>query len=236
MQPERIFAYISSVAGDAAAQRLERHLAPTLVEGSYGIGVKSGSTEAAGAHTGILDGVVGAHTPDDDWLDAPRAARMGLFGLGVVAPTLHFWYGRLDARIVGPGLVKLLQRVAVDQSIFAPFIVGAFFVFEEGVLALAKGGPSAPLLAPIQASLSEHYVEALKLNYVIWPAAMLVAFKVPIHHRVMFVNLVQVLWGFALSLTNSATADNSTSSESLMLAELRPTWGSPARESDPVRA
>jgi hypothetical protein len=99
-------------------------------------------------------------------------------------------------------LVKLLQRVAVDQSVFAPFVVGAFFVFEEGVLTLARG---APVLPPIRDSLSMNYWEALKLNYVIWPAAMLLAFRVPTHHRVMFVNGVQVLWGFVLSFTNSGS-------------------------------
>lgn len=55
-----------------------------------------------------------------------------------------------------------------------------------------------------KAKLEANYVPALTANYMIWPFVQLVNFKfVPLHHRVLFVNLISIGWNCYLSFLNS---------------------------------
>lgn len=61
-------------------------------------------------------------------LDVIRTVRTGAFGFVVVAPSMHVWYGFLARNIKGSGLVPGLKRMVVDQTVFAPAIIAAFFI------------------------------------------------------------------------------------------------------------
>ncbi|KAK8075231.1 hypothetical protein PG997_009894 [Apiospora hydei] len=56
-----------------------------------------------------------------------------------------------------------------------------------------------------QEKLEKSYKPALQANYMLWPFVQLVNFKfVPLHHRVLFVNVISIGWNCFLSMINSA--------------------------------
>jgi protein Mpv17 len=82
---------------------------------------------------------------------------------------------------------RLVARVAIDQAIFAPVFLLAFFA-----LGAALEGAGA---AGLRARLASGYARALGLNYCIWPAATLVNFAlIPQELRILFANIVALGW------------------------------------------
>jgi protein Mpv17 len=56
-----------------------------------------------------------------------------------------------------------------------------------------------------QEKLQKNYVTALTSNYMIWPFVQIVNFKfIPLHYRVLFVNVVSIGWNCYLSFLNSS--------------------------------
>ena len=84
----------------------------------------------------------------------------------------------------------------VDQTIFAPFIVTAFFTFTS----LAEGKSVDQTVAKVRRDI----VPALKANYMLWPAAQLVNFTfVPQRLAVLYVSGVSVVWNTYLCWMNA---------------------------------
>jgi protein Mpv17 len=55
--------------------------------------------------------------------------------------------------------------------------------------------------------LEKNYSTALSTNYLLWPFVQLVNFKlVPLHHRLLFVNVISIGWNSYLSYLNSRKA------------------------------
>jgi protein Mpv17 len=150
----------------------------------------------------LADGGERGRTTPFDWL---RCLRMASFGAVISAPGMHVFYAVLDKKIPdaaaalasskSAGLLTLTKRVVADQLLFAPAIVTAFFLWDGCLQGFTQ--------ADLRASLELHWLEAIKLNYVVWPGAMYAAFLVPTPHRVMFVNSVQVAWSCVLSYVNA---------------------------------
>ena len=88
----------------------------------------------------------------------------------------------------------IAARVACDQLIFAPVFIGLFL----SSMAVMEGGSP-------EKKLEKSYWPALQANYMLWPFVQLVNFKfVPLHHRVLFVNVISIGWNCFLSMLNSA--------------------------------
>ena len=88
----------------------------------------------------------------------------------------------------------IAARVAADQLGFAPVFISIFL----SSMAVMEGGSPREKLA-------KNYFSALKANYMLWPAAQAVNFKVvPLEHRVLFVNVVSIGWNCYLSYLNSS--------------------------------
>ena len=82
----------------------------------------------------------------------------------------------------------------MDQGLFAPTFIGIFL----SSMAVLEGGS-------VKDKLEKSYVPALTANYMIWPFVQLVNFKfVPLHHRVLFVNVISIAWNCYLSYLNSS--------------------------------
>lgn len=89
---------------------------------------------------------------------------------------------------------ETVTRVACDQLLFAPTFIGVFL----SSMAVLEG--TSP-----RDKLDRNYASALKANYYIWPAVQGVNFTlVPLHHRVLFVNVVSIGWNCYLSYLNSS--------------------------------
>jgi protein Mpv17 len=88
---------------------------------------------------------------------------------------------------------EILARVACDQGIFA----GAnLFVFLSSMAIMEGTSPKD--------KLEKSYWPALTTNWMIWPFVQAINFKlVPLHHRVLVVNVVSLGWNCYLSYLNS---------------------------------
>ncbi|KAJ2719354.1 hypothetical protein GGI07_005266 [Coemansia sp. Benny D115] len=95
-------------------------------------------------------------------------------------------------------LAMVLKRVAVDQTVFAPFATGAF-VFGMGLL---EGLSPAELAERARTQ----YMDILLAGYALWPAAQLVNFSlVPLAYRVPFGSTVSLFWNTYLGWKNYQT-------------------------------
>jgi hypothetical protein len=113
----------------------------------------------------------------------------------VFGPAATTWFGLLQRHVRLPGRpnAEIVARVACDQGLFAPTFIG---IFLSSMALLEGGSPSEKLAAS--------YLPALQTNYLLWPAVQLINFKfVPLHHRVLCVNVVSIGWNCYLSFLNS---------------------------------
>lgn len=94
-------------------------------------------------------------------------------------------------------MTPALQRMAMDQLIFAPIGLGFFFTF----MTVAEGGGRKAVTKKFQ----DVYVPALRANYMLWPMVQMINFRVmPVQFQIPFVSSVGIAWTAYLSLTNSA--------------------------------
>ena len=112
----------------------------------------------------------------------------------IFGPAATTWYGVLQRHVnLRSANATIVARVAADQLVFAPTFIGVFL----SSMAVMEGGSPPD-------KLSKSYVPALTANYALWPFVQLVNFKfVPLHHRVLVVNLVSIGWNCFLSILNS---------------------------------
>ncbi|KAH8906245.1 hypothetical protein BR93DRAFT_739103 [Coniochaeta sp. PMI_546] len=127
--------------------------------------------------------------------DLARTGRMALYGGTVFGPAATTWFRFLQRNVnLRSTNSTILARVALDQGVFAPTFIGIFL----SSMAVLEG--TSP-----QEKLEKSYKPALLTNYMIWPFVQLVNFKfVPLHHRVLFVNVISIGWNCYLSYLNSA--------------------------------
>lgn len=118
----------------------------------------------------------------------------------LMAPIQFHWFGALSRWFPitkENGLVPALQRVAMDQLVFAPIGLGCFFTF----MTVAEGGGRRAVMKKFQ----EVYIGALRANYFLWPTVQLLNFRVvPIQLQIPFVSTVGIAWTAYLSMTNSS--------------------------------
>ncbi|KAL0935040.1 integral membrane mpv17 pmp22 [Colletotrichum truncatum] len=124
-----------------------------------------------------------------------RTARMALYGGAVFGPAATTWFKFLQHNVVLRNKnLEILARVGADQGVFAPVMIGVFL----SSMAVLEG--SSP-----QDKLEKNYTTALTSNYMLWPFVQMVNFKlVPLHHRVLFVNVISIGWNSYLSYLNSS--------------------------------
>ena len=113
-----------------------------------------------------------------------RTGRMALYGGAVFGPGATLWYQFLQRKIVLPGRpnLEIVARVATDQTVFASTNL---FLFLSSMAIMEGSSP--------QAKLESSYKEALKKNWMVWPAAQFINFKyVPLEFRVLVVNFISL--------------------------------------------
>ncbi|OLN86773.1 Protein sym-1 [Colletotrichum chlorophyti] len=127
--------------------------------------------------------------------DLSRTGRMALYGGVIFGPAATTWFKFLQNNIVLKNKnAEILARVAVDQGVFAPTFIGVFL----SSMAVLEG-------SSVQEKLDKNYKTALTSNYMLWPFVQAVNFKlVPLHHRVLFVNVISIGWNSYLSFLNSS--------------------------------
>lgn len=131
--------------------------------------------------------------------DFERLTRFMAYGF-LMAPVQFQWFAALSRWFPitkARGMTPALQRVAMDQLIFAPIGLGCFFTF----MTVAEGGGRRAVIKKFQ----DVYVPALRANYLLWPAVQMLNFRaLPVQFQIPFVSTVGIAWTAYLSLTNSA--------------------------------
>lgn len=136
--------------------------------------------------------------PGPQPFDFERLTRFMSYGF-LMAPIQFLWYGRLTKWFpltAKSGTVPALKRVAMDQLIFAPIGLSAFFTF----MTVAEGGGKNAIVRKFQ----DIYLPTLRANYILWPAVQILNFRViPLQFQIPFVSTIGIAWTAYLSLTNS---------------------------------
>lgn len=127
-----------------------------------------------------------------------RCLRLGTYGLLLDGPIGHWWYTVLDANVEpddSRSTKAVLIKTAADQLIWAPVMTCVFFA----VLRSLEGHPE--LILP---TIQDKLIKTVAANYVIWPAAHFINFRfVPSEQRILYNNVVSVVWTAWLSLVSN---------------------------------
>ncbi|TFA98299.1 Protein SYM1 [Trichoderma ghanense] len=126
--------------------------------------------------------------------DTSRTSRMALYGGCVFGPVATTWLGFLARRVrLRNARVETLARVAADQLLFAPVMIGVFL----SSMATMEGKSA-------KERLDQTWWPALKANWVLWPAVQFVNFTfLPLQYRLLFANVISIGWNSYLSWVNS---------------------------------
>jgi hypothetical protein len=123
--------------------------------------------------------------------DLRRLLSMAAIGGVLVGPTLHFWYGTLARLVPSTAVAGVVGRVGIDQFLFAPCFVVAFFAG----LKLVEG--RVDLLPEL---VREQWWTTVKTNWLLWIPAQAINFTfMPLHLQVLFANGVALVWNTYLS-------------------------------------
>jgi hypothetical protein len=119
--------------------------------------------------------------------DPVRTLRFSALGLVLTGPTLHVWYGFLYRHFPGVTAMKVLQRVAFDQAVFAPAFTGTIV----SVIFAVEGRSKTEW----EEHMDKNFVEAVYVNWLLWIPAQIINFRfiAPVYN-VLFANFVAVFW------------------------------------------
>lgn len=93
--------------------------------------------------------------------------------------------------------LETVARVIVDQSVFAPTMIGVFL----GSMAVLEGNDP-------RRKVETTWWPTVQTNWLVWPAVQAVNFTfLPLQHRVLFANVVSIGWNSYLSWVNGKEAD-----------------------------
>ncbi|KAL1410459.1 hypothetical protein Q8F55_004470 [Vanrija albida] len=128
--------------------------------------------------------------------DAVRVTRLVLYGGLVFAPLSHAWLGLVDRVRLTSKLHTLGARLALDQLIWGPFIVGVFWG-SNGVL---EGKSPAQVQEKVEHAFVSSYIKSL---CVFGPTQVINFAFVPLHHRLAVQQTVGLGWNIWLSYINN---------------------------------
>lgn len=125
---------------------------------------------------------------DYDWI---RTGRFTVLTGVYIAPILVGWF-RILERVRGTPMIVPLKRLAIDQTIFAPFFL-ATILFT--LRSLEGKRPSETW-----SQLKLDYLPILKFNLAFWPPVQLFNFYLmPLNFRVIIVQLGSLVWNTYVS-------------------------------------
>jgi uncharacterized membrane protein (DUF485 family) len=137
-----------------------------------------------------------------------RTFSFTLISFLIFAPLSHYWYGFLSTKIVGDSFLCALQRVILDQFLYAPIVISCILA---GTLLFE--GKTDQILNKLRQDL----LPTLITNYLIWIPAQLINFSVvPEKFRVLWANAVGFFWGIYLSYAANKPALVTSPPTSLM--------------------
>ncbi|XP_065650867.1 protein Mpv17 isoform X2 [Hydra vulgaris] len=121
-----------------------------------------------------------------------RTLKLTCMGFFMVAPTLRCWYLTLDKLFKGNKARVAIQKMILDQTLFAPFFIGNFLIVADAL--------ENKSIEQIIDKLKSSYFQTLTMNWFIWPPVQIANFYyIPLEHRVLFSNMAALIWNTYLS-------------------------------------
>eukprot|EP00873_Tetraselmis_striata_P007392 jgi/Tetstr1/427656/TSEL_017781.t1 len=129
-----------------------------------------------------------------------KTLHMAAFGLLFQGPALHFLHRALDAHVLPArptSAPAVACKMVVDQLVFSPISTAVFFITME----VFQGN-----IGCVASTLASRLAPTLLASYSIWPLALLFNYGfIPPKQRILFINVVTVIWAVVLSLLSSST-------------------------------
>uniref|UniRef100_A0A7N0TVN1 PXMP2/4 family protein 4 n=1 Tax=Kalanchoe fedtschenkoi TaxID=63787 RepID=A0A7N0TVN1_KALFE len=111
--------------------------------------------------------------------DLFRTLRMASYGMVLLGPTLHMWFGLMSSLCPKQDLVSTFKKMAMGQAIYGRIMTIVFFSFN----AAAQGENSAEITARLKRDL----VPALFNGVMYWPVCDFITFRfTPLHLQVCY--------------------------------------------------
>jgi len=115
-----------------------------------------------------------------------------IFGTLITGPVTHYLYITLDKLFPRPGVITTILKVLVDRALFSP----AFLTLTLYLLSRLQGKKHQEALD----ITNETFLSSLFANWKIWTVPQIININlVPVQYRVLFANLVALIWNFYLS-------------------------------------
>lgn len=128
----------------------------------------------------------------------------------IFGPAATTWFKFLQNNVVLKNKnLETVARVGLDQTVFASTNLFCFL----SSMALMEG--SSP-----KDKLESTYWTALSKNWMVWPFVQAINFTiVPLHHRVLVVNVISLGWNCYLSFLNSQGPVAAAKEEAMLVKE-----------------
>jgi len=128
----------------------------------------------------------------------------------------HFWYNYLDKFLPGRGIKVVVQKIAWDQVMFSPICISACLL-----VAGKLENKSAALLTSETIQLGGRLYLA---EWLIWPPAQFINFYyLPTRYRVLYDNLVSLVYDTYTSQVKHTVIINENLEEQLIKTGILPT-------------
>lgn len=146
---------------------------------------------------------------DFDYSRVVRSMMAGLIGHG---PMSHGWYNICDSFFANTLHISawwvFIPKVIIDQTIWGPIWNNTYLL----LIGLMKRESLNTIYRDIQQSTIPMILSGLKL----WPAAHLITYGlIPVENRLLWVDMVEIIWVIYLSKQAATLGDNDRSSSSL---------------------
>ncbi|KAG2303149.1 hypothetical protein Bca4012_061479 [Brassica carinata] len=124
--------------------------------------------------------------------DLVRTARMGAYGLLILGPVQHQWFGFMSRLFPKQDFITTIKKMAMGQTVYGPTIMVIFLSFN----ALLQGEGGSDILARLKRDLLP-----VMLNCVMyWPVCDFITFKFfPVHLQPLVSNSFSYVWSIYMT-------------------------------------
>jgi len=120
-----------------------------------------------------------------------------IFGSLVTGPVTHYLYITLDKLFPRPGVISSILKVLFDRALFTP----VFLTLTLYLLSRLQGEKHQEALE----LTNEKFMSSLFANWKIWTVPQMININlVPVQYRVLFANLVALVWNFYLTTSKKS--------------------------------
>lgn len=125
-------------------------------------------------------------------IDVSRVIKMGSIRAFIIVPFIQRWYPLLIYFAPGKQFTQVIKRVAIDQAIGSPIVVGLVFS--------VNGVFNQKNISELGYQISTQGFHAWLKGLQYWPFIHLITFSsIPLKHQPLFSHIASLYWNYLLS-------------------------------------